>query len=244
MRFKMLLKRVLICFFILGASVNAEAYTFAWETISGSRVGGAHQQFGWNYSYDIGFYNDTLMVDVDIMLIDVDKMLDNEASSTIFKNRMNRWESGIETMWTTTDRFSVPIEFNVDWVTSDYDQRVWVHNLRQPADMINWYITHITSEAYHEEMAAHEFGHMLSLYDEYATGAVNYYNPIIKTGGLMHTLNGSTLNYYYDPFLNWYKGKVDAYQAGIGATVPEPATLLLFAVGMTVLAGARLRKKK
>lgn len=232
MRLVMRGKIILICFFILAVSVNAEAYTFAWETISGSQVYGTERQLYWNYSYDIGFYDDTLQVDVDIKLDGV------VANSVI----MDMWESGMESMWSTR-RFSVPIVFNVDWVTSDYDQAVTVHSGPGRANITNWYLEPNWGPTYHEETAAHEFGHMLSLYDEYTGGAVNPNTRLTETGGLMHTLNGLTLDYYYDPFLEWYNGKVGAYQAGIGATVPEPTTLLLFAAGMTVLAGARRRRK-
>ena len=60
-----MLRKLLIIFFLLAFCANAWATTYEWEHQSKYMVSGS---YGWISSYDIGFYNDTLMVDVDIYL--------------------------------------------------------------------------------------------------------------------------------------------------------------------------------
>jgi len=107
--------------------------------------------------------------------------------------------------------------------------------------MLNWYTVDAGGwgDAYQEEIAAHEFGHMVSMWDEYAEGAMNPVTELINTGGLMHTLNGLTLYYYYAPFLDWYDGKMAGAEPA-----PEPTTMVLFGIGLAVLAGTRRRRKE
>ena len=218
---KMLTKCVLVVIFSLGLCANANAVTFTWEHITGYMSSGL---YGWTYSYDIGFYNDKLMVDVDINLVGYSPDL----------NLRTRWETGIETLW-STNRFSVPILFNVDWVTTNYDYSVNVVQGTGRWDMLNWYTVGAGGwgDSYQEKVAAHEYGHMISMWDEYSGGAINPDTQRTNTGGLMDTLNGGALDYYYDPFLNWYQEKI--------SSVPEPAAMILLGSG---LLGLFLIRKK
>jgi len=93
-------------------------------------------------------------------------------------------------------------------------------------------------DPYQEEDAAHEYGHMISMWDEYSGGAINPITGLINTGGLMHTLSGPTLDYYYTPFLNWYEAK-SGYKT---APIPEPSTILLLGSGLIGLAGYGRKK--
>jgi hypothetical protein len=175
--------------------------------------------YGWSYSYDIGFFDGLLMIDVDIALTGAHPGVDLQ----------NRWESGIEQIW-STNRFEVPIRLNVDWVSSNYDQLVTIVSGTGRWNMLTWYTVGAAGwgDAYQEEVAGHEYGHMISMWDEYAGGAINPATGLIDTGGLMHTLNGPTLDYYYVPFLEWYEDRHPAI-------VSEPGTDVLIAAGIGAL---------
>ncbi len=109
------MKRKLIALLILGVCSGVQANSdIVWETLSGSRSSG---DFGWDYSYDIGLSNDTVLVDLDIAL----------TGEPVAQSLQDRWEFGIESMW-STDRFVAPILFNVDWVSDNADQTVTIHS--------------------------------------------------------------------------------------------------------------------
>ena len=182
---KKIIRKMLVFIFLVGLCTNAEAITFTWEHQTGLKIS---PPYGWAYSYDIGFYNGTLMIDVDIDLVGYDPGI----------TLTNRWERGIESIW-STNRFNIPISFNVDWVSTNFDYRVKVVEGQGRWNMLTWYTVGVGGwgDSYQEEVAAHEYGHMLSVWDEYAGGAVNPITGLINTGGLMHTLNGPTLDYYY-----------------------------------------------
>jgi len=105
--------------------------------------------------------------------------------------------------------------------------------------MLTWYTVGAGGwgDSYQEAVAAHEYGHMISLWDEYSGGAVNPITGLINTGGLMHTLSGPTLDYYYDPFLTWYENKLT------NSAVPIPSSLILLASGLVGLITIRRRMK-
>ena len=221
------MKKSLIVLVFWGICAEALAYSIPWETISGSKSDGA---FGWNYSYDIGFFDHTLMVDVDIYLV-------GDAAQ---QSLLDRWEVGIEDIW-STDRFLIPISFNVDWVSDNYDQVVTIHDGSSDVfNMLNWNTMGANGwgDPYQEEVAAHEFGHMLGLFDEYSGGAVDPDTGLVNTGGLMHTLSGNTLDSYYNGIQDWYRDR----RADL-VEVPLPPTIWLLGTALLCLYGFRLIKR-
>jgi hypothetical protein len=228
MNAKKIIRKMLVFIFLIGLYASAGATTFEWELQSGANRTGL---YGWIYNYHIGFYDDTLMVDVNVDLIG------DDPGPTL----MNIWEYGIERMW-STDRFDVPIAFNVDWVDKWYDYRVTVIQGGGRSDMLHWY----TNVSAPDVMAAHEYGHMISMWDEYPESLfIDPVTGLVNTGGLMDN-GGPTLDYYYDPFLTWYENKLAGIPTIIPVpetSIPEPATLLLFSSGLLGLWGWRKFKK-
>ena len=167
------------------------------------------------------------MVDVDVNLVGYAPGVD----------LTTRWENGIESIWSTS-KFNIPISFNVDWVSVNYDYRVTVVQGEGRWNMLTWYTVGAGGwgDRYQEAVAAHEYGHMISMWDEYAGGGVNPNTTLIGTGGLMDILDGPTLDYYYDLFLKRYENKL--------ASVPESASMLLLGSGLIGLIAFRRKFKK
>lgn len=198
-----------ICSLILTALVShAHALSIDWQTQSGYL---SSSGFGWNYGYDIGVFDDVLKVDLNI------KLIGDSADQTL----LDRWEFGIEDIW-STDRFDIPIEFNVDWVDSDYHHLVRINEGSSGVfNMLNWNTEGANGwgDAFQEEIIAHEAGHMFGQWDEYSGGAVDPITGLINTNGLMHRLDRGTLDYYYDDFFSWYDAALPAVMT---TTVPVP----------------------
>ena len=95
-------------------------------------------------------------------------------------------EVNIERIWNnrfaitdTTNNNTFPLTVDVDR-RSTFHQTVAVHPGSGRADALNWFQS-ITAS-----IMAHEFGHMLGLFDEYIGGAVDKYpNPTLSDKGLM-----------------------------------------------------------
>jgi hypothetical protein len=218
----------------LSLSTSAHCLTFDWEDVRGYKP--AANGYAINYGYSIAFIDDAIRVDVDVRLW----------GATVVDTLLDRWESGIESIW-STDRFAVPILFNVDWVSD-----AWDHSVRVVAGEGRWntgtfYTVGAGSwgDSYQEEVAAHEYGHFLGLFDEYLNGALNPDTLLRNTGGLMHTLAGGTLDAYYQPFLSWYDSRLAEYGGGSEdpAPVPEPGTVVLFAAGLFAIAVKMKRRE-
>jgi len=89
------MKKLLVILIFWGVCTESPAADIPWETISGSL---SNDEFGWNYSCDIGFFNDLLMIDLDIRL----------AGDTAPQSLLDRWENGNTgpfdmTTWNTMD---------------------------------------------------------------------------------------------------------------------------------------------
>lgn len=213
----------------LSLSTTAHSLTIDYEHISGYKP--AANGYGVRYSYDIAFIDDALRVDVDVRLW----------GATVVDSLLDRWESGIESIWSTVDRLKVPILFDVEWVADgDYDNSVRVIDGPGRWNAATFYTVGGSNwgDSYQEEVAAHEFGHFLGAWDEYQGGALNPLTMLTGTGGLMETLNGPTLVSYYQPFLSWYDDRLTASGGGSEdpSPVPEPGTVAMLSLGLLAVA--------
>ncbi|MHC4294576.1 MAG: hypothetical protein ACYSTL_03230, partial [Planctomycetota bacterium] len=169
------------------------------ETVQGSR---SAPPYAWNYAFDIGFSN--YEVDVEVIIV----LQDYPQSNTTL---LSTWESGIESMWSRqfdivdgSFRYHVNFDatFHHFFYGGHYHHQVEVCEGQGTGNMIVWYETCDWGEAYNGEFAAHEVGHMFSLYDEYVDGAQDPANPIVDDS-IMGSLDGAAEERHYEPFLDW-----------------------------------------
>jgi hypothetical protein len=169
------------------------------ETVSERKT--SPPNFGWNSGYDIEFEDSTLKISVDVKL-NFDAGISAENQSAL----KDTWESGIEDMW--NNKFNIikdgtwrfPVKFDVNWVDPHHTVRV------QPGPARSNMTTWDTDDT--GRVAAHEFGHMLGLFDEYNSGAQA--NPPITDGG---SIMGSTAagavpkSRHFKGFADWLTAK-------------------------------------
>lgn len=207
------------------------------ETISNNRQsadgnGDGSPDYGWTTGYDISFTSQTLHIEIDIQLVGDDP-------GDILRQT---WHDGIENIWSNAydivdGPYTYQIEVGVNWVTSNPHHTVTVHAGAGRANMLNWYTdTSAWGPNHDDEIVAHEAGHMMGVYDEYAEPFVDQnnnlrydsgepftdaYNPpngrwdcgaldpntwLMHTGSLMDTL-GPTRSWHYEEILQWLEGK-------------------------------------
>lgn len=155
--------------------------------------------FAWNSGYDISFESQTLHIEINIQLVGDDP---GDALR-------QQWHDGIEDIWSDSydvvdGLYTYPIEVAVNWVDSNPHHVVTVHSGQGRPNMLNWYTDRPGGwgDEYQDEIAAHEAGHMLGLYDEYAGGALDPDTQFTTTNSLMADL-GPTRDWHYEQILEW-----------------------------------------
>jgi hypothetical protein len=109
------------------------------------------------------------------------------------------WKNSIETAW--SNRFSCvrpgeracPLTFEVDWVTAGWHHSVVVSPGAGNENMGRWFISTAGGTA------AHEFGHMLGLPDEYAS-AICPGRTTVNTGRIMDNNSNNVDIGYFERF--------------------------------------------
>lgn len=162
--------------------------------------GDGEPDFGWSSGYDISFVNQVLHIEINIQL-------EGDDPGVALKQQ---WEDGIEGIWSNEydiadGNFKYPIKLQVNWVDADPHHIVNVHS-ESPGNgiynMSNWYTEIDWGAQYQDEIAAHEAGHMLGLYDEYNGGGLDPDTLFTTTNSLMADL-GPTRNWHYEQILEW-----------------------------------------
>ena len=162
--------------------------------------------FAWTVNYDLGFLSSVFLATIRI------KLIGDTASASV----RTTWETGIETIWNNKVFFSdgtqlYTVQINADFVSSGQNQTVTVHDASGRDTMTHW---HTIPQG--GVVAAHEFGHMLGNYDEYAGGGTH--NGFTTTGTLMSDL---TVAGFYN---NGYFASIEAYAEGFsGSNLAEVA---------------------
>jgi hypothetical protein len=190
--------------------------------------------FGLAFSYTRSFDGTSLLKNVEINFV-FDAGF-TEAQQAAYRTAA---ETNVEGIW--NNRFSildtdtnVAFPLSVDLTTTGpFDQTVAVHMGTGRGNALNWF------ENYTAPVEAHEFGHMLGLFDEYIGGAVNQYpNPTLSNEGLMGlgalNLEPLMLPRYYEQYLDYMNTLNPGHHFTI-TSVPEPSTLLLLFTGMFAL---------
>lgn len=218
------------------------------ENVSGNRNtpqyehdGKTYGPYGWTFSYTRGFDGLKLYKHVEIDFEFDAELGWDDAQKAAYKAGI---EAAIEGIW--NNKFKIKDEntgkhyaLTVDVTTTGpFNQTVKVHKGDGRADMLNWYETDTGS------INAHEFGHMLGLYDEYMGGAVDKYpNPTLSDDGLMGlgALNANPVMYerYYQQYLDYMK-ELNKGGTFTMVRVPAPSSAVLCVIGL-VFVGLRRR---
>lgn len=222
------------------------------ENISGQRTAGDMGQYGWNYSYQRSFNGTAFEKDVQIQF-NFDPALNyTQAQKNAF---VQGAQAEIASVWdnkwqiydaTTNQYFAINFQITTaGWPKGGggvtFDQTVEVQQNTGRDDLTHWSVANspTTNTVY-----AHEFGHMLGLYDEYTGGATANPAVICDTclmGNGALGLKPDMPKRYYQQFLDFAMGGIvnpngDTVQL---VPVPEPEAWALLAAGLGLLMWTR-----
>ncbi len=232
------------------AGVNGTTNQTEYYTGNGQNLTAHATNYGWGFQYTRTFDGSNVEIDVELKF---DWRLTSLTPAQQL-TQMAAWESNIEGWW--NNRYSIVkdelywfgIVFDVTFGGYDdgqggkeFDQQVVVRPGNGRADMGNWYLSDAA------QTNAHEFGHMLGLFDEYWSGALDTGKlgadglPVTDYSYLMGA-NKNSLAYgggmkkaYYLPFMTWLDS-LDEDPDQRYALIPEPGTLFLLAAGLLGIA--------
>jgi hypothetical protein len=173
------------------------------ESVAGRKE--AINQFSWNYGYDIKVQNGQLIVRAAINLV---------PASGVRRPDLDKvkpiWEKGIERIWghkyalQATANRQYPIVIDVSFRGPRFHHDVIVRPGFGRTDELNWNINDSP------EIVAHEFGHMLGLYDEYERGALASRDAVIDPASIMasNPVEGAvSRERHYETFRRWFMSK-------------------------------------
>lgn len=225
-----------------GYDANAKTWVGYWG--DGANLVAHNTNYAWMYGYDLTFDGSALTADIQIAF---DWTNSGEANEQVRAAHMSLWEQNIEHWWSgryevvKDDQWHFPIFFDVTYdgySDGTYDQHVSVLPGSGRANVSEWYLTD------HPQTNAHEFGHMLGLYDEYWLGAID---PVTEETDYLHLMGadigsldfGTGLeDYYFSSFMGWLDSidpdPTQTYRIQqIG--IPEPGVSGLFGLGLALL---------
>lgn len=193
---------LVLIFFNEQNSISTEIGAIPTETVSGRLS--AKNGFKWNYGYDIELKDEALFVRVSINLI---------PASGVTRLELDRvkpgWKAGIEDVWSrkyaivTSSGKLYPIFIEAIMRGRRFHHEVIVRPGVGATNELNWYLNDSP------ELAAHEFGHMLGLFDEYKGGA-NHREILVfdNTSIMANTPKGKEAQiHHYHRFQSWFVEK-------------------------------------
>jgi hypothetical protein len=162
----------------------------------------AQNSYGWRYGYTVELKQNILFVVVDVNLIPM-----GVVSGFDVERVRPGWEACVERVWSkkfaleTSSGASYPIAVDLRFTVSSPFHKVIVRPGGGRDDALNW---KIWSEP---ELIAHEFGHLLGVYDEYKSGATDPEGATVDKTSIM-TLDPTprcrTYARHYKRFRDWF----------------------------------------
>ncbi len=155
----------------------AEATKFATKHIS-YRENRADNNFEWDVKFDLSFNGILFLTTVKVDLVGA-----NPSAALV-----NTWDRGVSNIWNdqgffTDGTWTYATRFDIQFVNAGAHQTVNVIAGNGRGSMNEWYTQFSWGAEYYDDNAAHEFGHMFGLFDEYAGGAT--YGNQLRDDGLM-----------------------------------------------------------
>ena len=189
------------------------------QTVIGPRVAG--KGFAWKSGYDILVKDGTLVVRVAVNLVP-----SRGVTLMDLKRVKPAWRAGIQRVWNrrfalqTASGRRYPIVIEASFKGPRFHHDVIVRPGAGRTDELNWNLLDSP------ELVAHEFGHMLGLYDEYPGGALAPHGAIIDAGSIMSSNPGRKAvarKRHYEPFRKWFMEKTQMNNVRIihEKTTPE-----------------------
>lgn len=190
---------IFICIvFILFGLTMQQARGEISETVSGSLTSG---RYSWQYGYRIYFYENRLLIRVGVHLVAAPGVTGMQLAKV-----QPAWEKEIERVWSNrfalvTGNGSYPIVVDVVFKGASLRHDVIVlPGGGRRSDELTWHVMDTP------QTAAHEFGHMLGLYDEYVGGAQDPRGKVYDLDSIMTScpVTGRSYARHYEQFKQWF----------------------------------------